>query len=91
MTRPAEHRTAERYKCQWHECGRPFHAHYQGHRLFCGNACSTAANRYRHQRVRELQEAAYTKTMTPRKIAAGLADLHVEPELWDETMREPQP
>ncbi|WP_353828214.1 hypothetical protein [Agromyces sp. SYSU T0242] len=91
MTRPAEHRTAEQYKCQWPECGRPFHAHYQGHRLFCGNPCRGAFNSHRHQRLRELEDAAYFNTMTQRQIAAGLAALHVEPQLWDETTTEPTP
>ncbi|MGR0320423.1 hypothetical protein [Agromyces sp. ZXT2-3] len=81
-----EWRTARRYRCQW--CGEPFHANKGGKKLFCGNPCRAAFNSHRHKRLRELQEAASNKAMTPRKIVAGLAALHVQPALWDETMTE---
>lgn len=82
----SEERSARRYRCQW--CGEPYHPNKSGKRLYCGNTCLGAANRNRAQRLRELREAAYFKTMTPKRIVAGLAALHVEPQLWDETRDE---
>ncbi|MGR2751496.1 hypothetical protein [Agromyces arachidis] len=83
MIRPAVHRSARPYRCQF--CGNEFHPNYSTKRLFCSQACVTAANIARQERMRVLRGAARSGTMSAEEIAAGLASLNVEPEpLYEE-------
>lgn len=77
------HRVKDFYECAW--CRAPYHpvaAKPLG--LYCSIPCRSSAVSARHWRTQALIEAAASKTMPPRQIAAELAKLkRPEPKLWE--------
>ncbi len=79
------HRLVTLYECQW--CGGHYHpvSGPQPVGVYCSTRCRSDWRRHRERRVRELIEAAASRAMPPRAIAAELAKLSKRaPKRWDD-------